>query len=97
MYSHFLDEHINGHHKYLGTPDDPATAKKNETVYEFVLRSFIGSHVSTWNREVKRIKKEFGNDYPLTLIIFNNKMTLYFVIHVSILAAIYFFLGYSAL
>ena len=33
MYSHFLDEHIKGHHKTLGTPEDPATSRKNETVY----------------------------------------------------------------
>jgi len=33
MYSHFFDEHIKGHHKTLGTPEDPATSRKNETVY----------------------------------------------------------------
>jgi len=45
MYSHFLDEHIKGHHKYLGTSEDPATAYKNESVYHFVVRSAIGSHI----------------------------------------------------
>ena len=57
MYSHFLDEHIKGHHKYLGTDEDPATAYKNETVYTFIFRSAIGSHIQTWNREVDRIQK----------------------------------------
>jgi alkane 1-monooxygenase len=36
MYSHFIDEHIKGHHKTLGTPIDPATAKKNQTLYSFI-------------------------------------------------------------
>jgi alkane 1-monooxygenase len=26
MYSHFLDEHIKGHHKNVATPEDPATS-----------------------------------------------------------------------
>lgn len=26
MYSHFLDEHIKGHHRAVSTPEDPATA-----------------------------------------------------------------------
>jgi alkane 1-monooxygenase len=97
MYSHFLDEHTKGHHKYLGTSEDPATARKNETVYEFVLRSVVNSHINCWNREVKRIKKELGNDIPKTLIFFNNKMVMYFILHISILACIAFFLGANAL
>ena len=97
MYSHFNDEHIKGHHKYLGTVDDAATARKYETVFEFILRSFVYSHINSWNREVKRIKKELGNDIPRILIFFNNKMVMYFIFHISILACIVFFLGANAL
>jgi alkane 1-monooxygenase len=57
LYSHFLDEHIKGHHKYLGTDEDPATADKNETFYHFLIKSVIGSHIQTWKREVARIRK----------------------------------------
>jgi alkane 1-monooxygenase len=62
LYSHFLDEHIKGHHKYLGTDEDPATADKNETFYHFIFKSAIGSHVQCWKREVQRIKKQHGDD-----------------------------------
>ena len=48
MYSHFLDEHIKGHHKAVATPEDPATARLNESVYHFIPRSVIGSHVNVW-------------------------------------------------
>lgn len=24
LYSHYLDEHVKGHHKFVGTSDDPA-------------------------------------------------------------------------
>ena len=97
MYSHFLDEHIKGHHKTLCTLEDPTTARKNESIYEFVVRSVISSHINTWHGEVRRIKKELGNDVPQTLIFFNNKMVMYFLIHVSILTCITYFLGVNAL
>ena len=35
-----------------------------ESIYEFVVRSVISSHINTWNGEVRRIKKELGNDVP---------------------------------
>jgi alkane 1-monooxygenase len=81
----------------LCTLEDPTTARKNESIYEFVVRSVISSHINTWNAEVRRIKKELGNDVPQTLIFFNNKMVMYFLIHVSILLNIVYFLGTSSL
>jgi alkane 1-monooxygenase len=47
IYSHFFDEHTKGHHKYLGTEEDPATAEKNENIYHFILKSAYGGHVMT--------------------------------------------------
>jgi len=94
MYSHFLDEHLQGHHKYVSTPEDPATARKNETIYHFIVRSVIGGHINTWNREVKRIKKEFGDNVAWPIMLFNNKMVTYFIIHTSICGTIFFFLGW---
>lgn len=97
MYSHFLDEHLQGHHKGVATLEDPATARRNESLYAFIPRSVIGGHLNTWKREVKRIKKEFGDDVPLSLMLFNNKMVTYFIIHASICGSILFFLGWSSL
>ena len=77
--------------------EDPTTARKNESIYEFVVRSVISSHINTWHGEVRRIKKELGNDVPQTPIFFNNKMVMYFLIHVTILTCITYFLGVNAL
>ncbi len=38
-YGHFFVEHNRGHHARIGTRDDPATARRDETVYAFWLRS----------------------------------------------------------
>jgi len=48
-------------------------------------------------REIKRLKKKWGKDINLALYIFENKMTMYFAIHVSLLTTIYLTLGWSAL
>jgi len=33
LYSHFVYEHNAGHHKFVATPEDPATAAKGMTFY----------------------------------------------------------------
>ncbi|MDR9400961.1 MAG: alkane 1-monooxygenase [Psychroflexus sp.] len=42
FYMHFTLEHNYGHHQKVATPDDPATAKLNQTVYAFWWQSVIG-------------------------------------------------------
>ena len=48
-------EHSKGHHKHVSTPLDPATAKKDETLYAFIPRSILGSLVSTWKIDQKEM------------------------------------------
>ena len=37
FYSHFALEHTKGHHQNVATPNDPASAKKGQTVYHFLV------------------------------------------------------------
>jgi len=97
MYSHFLDEHLKGHHRTVGTTDDPATALYNENLYKFIFRSVTGSHRNVWNYESIKINKRYGPDAPWWLHIALNKMTSYFVIHASILTCIAHIFGYQSL
>lgn len=55
-YPHFCVEHIAGHHRYVGTVRDPATARRGESVYRFVLRSVFGSFSEFWKRERRRCR-----------------------------------------
>ena len=41
--THFLPYHNGGHHFNVATPDDAATARKNETLYIFWFRSHFSS------------------------------------------------------
>lgn len=41
-YPWFAVEHVHGHHRWVATPQDPATARRGEWVYAFVPRSIGG-------------------------------------------------------
>ncbi len=82
--NHFLPYHNRGHHTYVGTPSDPATARKNEVVYLFWFRSQIGSYFQAWQIELTRMqimgKVKFS---------FSNKMVIYTLSHLLLLIAIW--------
>ena len=42
-YQHFAVEHVRGHHLQVSTPADPASARRGENVYAFLLRSITAS------------------------------------------------------
>jgi alkane 1-monooxygenase len=48
LYMHFFIEHNRGHHKHVGTPEDPSTARLHETVYTFWFRSMFQTWASAW-------------------------------------------------
>ncbi|MFN4146207.1 MAG: alkane 1-monooxygenase [Runella sp.] len=56
-YYHFFIEHNRGHHTWVATPHDPATARKNQSVYAFWWQSMVGSFKSAWNIEKRRLEK----------------------------------------
>ena len=56
-YTHFCIEHVHGHHRHVGTPRDPATARLGESVYAFLPRTLWGSVKSAWEIESTRTKR----------------------------------------
>ncbi|MBK6363183.1 MAG: alkane 1-monooxygenase [Saprospiraceae bacterium] len=63
LYSHFTTEHNYGHHARVGTPEDPATSRYNESVYFFWFRSICHGFLSAWHirkAESKNYKKLKG-------------------------------------
>ena len=77
FYSHFYDEHVKGHHKTIATEEDPVSHAKGKTVYRAYIDSVIGSHISTWNREMKRVG------------FIKNRMIQFFMLHLAMVATIY--------
>ena len=56
-YGHFYIEHNRGHHVRVATPEDPASSRMGETVWEFMPRTVIGSLRSAWELEKKRFAR----------------------------------------
>lgn len=51
LYSHFRSEHLLVHHRYVGTPRDPVTARYNEGFHRFYPRVLYQSLVSAFRAE----------------------------------------------
>ncbi|WP_412509126.1 alkane 1-monooxygenase [Roseovarius sp. SYSU LYC5161] len=51
LYSHFRSEHLLVHHRHVGTPRDPVTARYNEGFHRFFPRVLIGSLTSAFRAE----------------------------------------------
>lgn len=57
LYIYWGTEHVYGHHKNVATPGDPATSKRNQTLYGFFPQTLIGTFKSSWNIECDHLKK----------------------------------------
>jgi len=90
--NHFLPYHNRGHHTNVATPHDPATARKNEWLFVFWLRSHFGSYLQAWQigRQRMRILKRNSWHY-------SNKMIQYSIAQLTLLASIYFTTSLSML
>jgi len=56
--ANFSIEHVYGHHRYVSTKDDPATAPRGRNVYAHIIISTIRGNVSAWNIEKDRLAKK---------------------------------------
>jgi alkane 1-monooxygenase len=88
LYMHFKIEHNKGHHKKVGTPDDPASARYNEPVYIFYFRTIIFSYLSAWRIANDEMRKE---NRPV--LNFKNEMVQAHIIQFLFVGAVYYFFG----
>lgn len=66
-YGHWGIEHVFGHHKNVATTADPVSARKNETLYVYLVRAIGGSFIHSFNFEKQ--KPFFKNKVKLSLFI----------------------------
>ncbi len=92
LYTHFTIEHNRGHHKNVATDLDPSSARYNENVYAFWLRSVFGVYTEAWQIANADMRRD-----GLSVFSFRNDMirtTFYQIIYV---VAIYFIFGFNGL
>ncbi|MDG1863428.1 MAG: alkane 1-monooxygenase [Yoonia sp.] len=51
LYSHFRSEHLLVHHRYVGTPRDPVSARYNEGFWRFFPRVLVACYLSAFQAE----------------------------------------------
>ena len=90
--THFLPYHNSGHHFEVATPNDSATARKNQLLYTFWLTSHFGSYIKAWQIENKRMVKIEKPQYSIY-----NKMIQYTIANIVVLVVIYLFFNISVL
>lgn len=54
----FSIEHVYGHHIYVGSTDDPATAPRGRNVYWHILASTVKGNISAWKLEKQRLQRK---------------------------------------
>ncbi|MGG9961853.1 alkane 1-monooxygenase [Ferruginibacter sp. SUN106] len=88
LYMHFFIEHNKGHHKNVATPQDPASARLNEPIYTFYLRTVIFSYLSAWKIANKEMRKK-----GLSILNLKNEMLQVHFIQLAFVALIFFAFG----
>ncbi len=92
FYMHFYIEHNFGHHLHAATPEDPATARYNQTVYSFWFTSTIRQYISAWD-----IQKKLLKNYKLTFFSKHNDMFWYLIIQAIYLLIVFSIFGLTGL
>jgi len=89
LYMHFFIEHNKGHHKRVGTPDDPASARYGEMVYAFYFRATIFGYFSAWRIANRDARKKGYKAFSL-----HNEMLQFQIIQIAFVALVFFFFGW---
>lgn len=90
LYMHFKIEHNKGHHKKVATPSDPASARYNEPVYFFYVRTIVFSYLSAWRIANEEMKKK-----GLPVLHYKNEMLQAHIIQLLFVAGIVLFFGWT--
>lgn len=56
FYGTFLPEHTMGHHVHVSTPEDPSSAPKGMTLYQFLPQAIMKNPVNGFKLEAKRLR-----------------------------------------
>ena len=88
LYMHFFIEHNLGHHKNVGTPEDPATARKDQSVYGFWWTSIIGQWISAYKIQKQQLAINGQRFWSL-----HNELLVFVVAQVLYVYAVYVWFG----
>tara|TARA_Y100000748_G_scaffold254108_1_gene219964 strand:+ start:2282 stop:3439 length:1158 start_codon:yes stop_codon:yes gene_type:complete len=88
----FAIEHVYGHHKNVGLAIDPATAKRGENIYSFIIKAIVQEQKDAWTIEYERLQRK-----GLSLISLKNRMITGYSRSVLVTVLAYFIGGLSGM
>lgn len=91
LYMHFRIEHVYGHHVRVATVEDPATARKGEALWPFIVRSVIGQVRSAYRIEERLRAATSGKRCRA------NRVLVYFAVEAGLAALVLLIFGGAAL
>lgn len=91
-YTHFFIEHNHGHHLHVSTPEDPSTAKYNQTLYAFWIQTVFGTYTKAW-----KIQKKLNQIENRSFFSLKNDMFWFTIIQIGYLLTIYYFFAFIGL
>lgn len=92
LYEHLFTEHLRGHHRRVGTLEDPTTARLGESLWAYLLRSTPGQVASAWQLEGDRLRQR---SWPGRLL--RNRVLHGFLLEASLCGAFLWALGWTGL
>ena len=92
QYMHFYIEHNFGHHLHAATPEDPATARYNQTVYSFWFTSVFRQYVKAWNIQLKLLKNNKKGFFSV-----KNDMFWFIILQITYLIVVLVLFGSTGL
>jgi len=90
LYSHFRSEHLLVHHRYVGTPKDPVSARYGETFHHFFFRVLHQCFASAWNTEKAMLARK-----KLPVSDFSNPFWRYATLQIGFLIFAYILGGWA--
>ena len=92
--TNFIITHNKGHHKWVATPLDAASATKGQTVFQFIAHSIPHSFIQGWKIEEERIEKNHGPEVSPILKVLLNQVFLMKLGEVIYLGVVYYIWGF---
>lgn len=90
FYEHLYTEHLRGHHARAGTPEDPTTARLDETLLRYLWRAVPGQISSALHLEARRLA---GRAFLTRLVL--NRVMQGFLLEASLVALFAFCFGWA--
>lgn len=95
FYGHFYVEHNKGHHKWVATPNDPASARMGESFWTFFPRSVVGGLISAWRIEQERLQR--GGKDIMGIYILDNEVILSWILSSTLFSTLLWVFGMRTL